>query len=57
MQTQAFGADRQRDDDIPAANLAEQGGDRAGNGVDKAIHDRTSRANALNAVQYGKNID
>ena len=47
MQAQAFGQDRQTNDDVSLANLAKQGGNRAGNGVDKAIHDRTSHAIAL----------
>jgi hypothetical protein len=41
MQTQAFGPDRQTNDDVTLAILAKQGGNRAGNGVDQAIHDRT----------------
>jgi hypothetical protein len=54
MQTQAFGQDRQTNHDVPLANLANKGRNRAGNGADKAIHDRTFPAIAINAVQSGK---
>jgi hypothetical protein len=54
MQAHAFTQDRHTNDDVTLAFFAKQGGNRAGNGADKAIHNRTSRANALNAVQSGK---
>jgi hypothetical protein len=47
-QSQAFGQDRHtNNDDISLAYLAGENGNRVGNGVQKAIHDRTFRAIAL----------
>jgi hypothetical protein len=54
MQTQAFEADRQTDD-VSLAILAKQRGNRVDNGIDKAIHDRTSRASALKRGTKWKN--
>jgi hypothetical protein len=57
VQKQAFNADRHANDDVTLANLAEQGGNRAGNRVDEAIHDKTSRAFAPKRGTKRKKIE